>query len=705
VQRKEKGKMTKDGMTRRQFLFASAMACVGVSLAACAKPEVVTVVEEKVVKETVVVEKEVEKKVEVEKIVTPTPVPISREAPMLEDLVKAGQLPPLAERLPVNPLVIKEAWSTIGKYGGTLRVGWTGTDFAAFWIYMYGQSPLQWRQGGVSVGPGLAESWETNDDASEWTMHLREGLKWSDGHPFTADDFIFWWEDMALDTDCPEAIPGWAMSGGEPMQMVKVNDTTLKLQFAAPSPIFDFRWAAFPRSGESECPAPAHYMKQFHPKYSDYKDFETFNQKVWHLDVDRPVMFEWHPVQIEPGQRMVLERNPYCWWIDAEGNQLPYIDRIDIKRVEDAEVLKLQITAGQIDYVRENGLVLRDLTLLKDNEERGKYVTDLRNGGGGGTPAWGINHNQPDPEREQVYKMKEFRRALSHAIDRMRVKRLVFFGLGGPPSTGCVSPNTGNYNRSEAGKAIYRQWRDNAVEYNPDKSKQLLDDIGVVDKNGDGWRQLPSGAELKVIIVNQPAWSECGELMAEDWQAVGLNATNAIIPGAAANTDWINGNGDIRIYGGGAPDGPDILEYAPWIISYGNGGRWAPLYGQWMALEGTPREGINADKPPRERQPAWEEPPVGDPTRRMWELFKQAIVEPDMMKRDQLLFDITQIHIDEGPFFLGMIADVPVVMMRSRRLKNVPRMEEVPFGGWLGHVSCQPGATEYFGHWYLDDEA
>jgi peptide/nickel transport system substrate-binding protein len=694
--------MAKKGISRREFLFTSAMACAGVVIAACAKPEVVTVIEEKVVKETVVVEKEVEKQVEVEKVVTATPVPKAKEAPMLQQLVQEGKLPPLEQRLPTNPLVVKEPWSQIGKYGGTLRVGWTAATFASFYIYMYGQSPLQWREGGHAVGPGLAESWETNANASEWTLHFRKGLRWSDGQPFTVDDILFWWEDMALNTECPEAIPSWAMSGGKPMEAIKVDDHTITFKFVAPVPILDFQLASFPHFGSTQCPVPAHYMRRFHPKYSDYKDFATFNEKVWDLDPERPVMYEWRNVQIDPGQRIVLERNPYCWWVDAEGNQLPYIDRIDIKRVEDAEVLKLQITAGQIDYSRV-GMKLSALPLLKDNEERGKYVTDLRNSGAGGLPAWGININQPDPEKREIYNKKEFRRALSHAIDRLRIKRLVYFGLGGAPSTGTVSPSTGNFHRSEEGKRIFREWRDHAVAYDPKKAKALLDEIGIVDQNGDGWREMPSGAPLKITIYGAADWSEEGEMMKEDWQAIGLDASHAIVPGPAVATDWITGKGDIRVYGGGAPDGPDILEYAPWIVSYGNGGRWAPLYGQWMALEGTAREGVDADKPPRERKPPWDEPSQGDPTRRMWELYKKAIVEPDMVKRDQLLFDIVRIHIDEGPFFLGMIAEVPVVMIRARRLKNVPRMEEVPFGGWGGHVSCQPGATEYFSHSYIDE--
>jgi len=674
----------------------------GVLAASCAPPT------PEVIKETVVVEKEKEVtkvvEVEKEKIVTATPIPEPHEAPMLQELVGAGKLPSVGERLPVNPMVIDLPWAKVGEYGGIMRKVTTSANFGDEQVFMYGRSPIHWTGGGTGTGPGLFESWDASADATEWTFHHRQGLKWSDGEPFTVDDILFWWEDMALDDEHSQALPAWALPGGQPMEMTKVDDFTLQFKFAAPGPITDFELAAFNNFGNTNCPQPKHYMEQFHPDHSDYKDFETFYEmQDWWINVERPVLTGWNPVQLDVGQRMVMERNPYCWYVDKQGNQLPYIDKVDIGYAEDLEVVKLKVISGQVDYLGRPFLALGDLSLMKQNEDQGGYHVEFWDGGAGGQPVWTVNWNQPDPEKAELVGKRQFLLALSHAIDRLQIKKMLFFGLGGPPSTGTVSPNTAQFNRSEEGKAIFAEWRDHAAAYDPGKAKALLDEAGAVDQNGDGWRQLPSGKELKFVIYNnRPEFAEAGEMLKEDWQAVGLDCVHTMVSGQQAGTDWRNGNSDVRIWGGGAPDGPDILGYPQWIVSRTSNGRWAPLYGSWMALEGTSREGVDADKRPRERQPPWEEPPPEDPNYRMWQLYKRAIREPDMAKRDQLLFDIIRIHIDEGPFLIGMIADLPHVVIVGNKLMNVPTHEEIPMGGWFGPwVVAQPGAVVYPEGWYF----
>jgi peptide/nickel transport system substrate-binding protein len=625
---------------------------------------------------------------------------------MLAEKVQAGELPPVDERLPEEPMVIKTAWSTVGKYGGTMRKVTDSPEFGNEQVFMYTHSPLHWIDGGTGTGPGMAKSWDVNADATEWMFYFRKGVKWSDGEPFTVDDILFWWEDMVQDEDCAESYPAWAMVGGEAMLVEKIDDYTIKFTFSAPAPITDFELATFSRFGFTACPQPAHYMKQFHPKYSDYENFETFEEmQNWWINPERPVLSAWMPVKLEVGQRLVLERNPYFWCVDSEGHQLPYIDTVDISYGEDMEVLKLKVINGQVDFLTHPFFPLRDLSLLKQNEEQGAYHVELWDSGAGGAPAWTINWNQPDPEKQEVVRKREFRLALSHAMDRLQIKKMHYFDLGGPPSTGTVSPNTAQFNRSEEGKKIFEEWRDFAVEFDLDKAKALLDEINVVDQTGDGWRDLPSGKELQIVIYNNSdTYAEVAEMLKEQWQAAGLNCVHTMVSGQQIGTDWREGNSDVRIWGGGAPDGPDILGYPAWLVSHGNMGRWAPLYGSWMALEGTPREGVDADKDPRERQPPWEEPPADDPNARMWELYKQAIREPDMQKRDQLVFDIIRIHIDEGPFLIGMIADIPRIVIIGNRLKNAPTAEEIPLGGWLGPwVVAQPGAITYPEQYYLEE--
>ena len=410
-------------------------------------------------------------------------------------------------------------------------------------------------------------------------------------------------------------------------------------------------------------------------------------------------MNAWMPVLLEPGNRMILERNPYYYVVDTAGNQLPYLDKFEVLFSENAEVLKLRLFNGDVNFHAHPHLSLRDLAVLKENEGKGDYRVLLWDNGAGGAPAWGVNWNNPDDGKREIVRTTQYRRALSHAMDRERIRKITFLGLGEEASTGTMSPNSVQFNRSEEGKEMLIAWRDSAVTYDPELAASLLDEIDVTDQDGDGFRDLPDGSPLEVRIdfpAGNTSFIETAELMVEDWKAVGLNAYVNSIPGAQVGVMTTNATYDIRLYGGGAPDGPDVLTYPAWLVSYGSGGRWAPLYGAWMAAEGTPKEGTELDMDPRDRTPPREEIPVDDPMYRMWELYKQAIAEVDVVKRDELTFAIIQIHIDEGPFLLGGIADPPNIVIASNQIHNVPTRDDLPLGGWHGPgVLGMPGAMTY----------
>lgn len=627
------------------------------------------------------------------------------EAPMLAEKVAAGELPPVDERLPADPLVIDLPWAEIGTYGGTLTRTTTDSDLNDTASYMYGHSPIHWTEGGSAVGPGLAKSWEHNEDASVWTFNFREGTKWSDGEPMTVDDFLFWYEDMAKNPAHPTVIPAWALVGGAPMEATKIDDYTLQMTFAGPAPLLEPELAAWVNGGTGGTGGvfdfyPRHYLEQFHPDYSDAADFEEFVEKMdWWNNVDRPVLNAWMPVQIEVGSRMVLERNPYYYAVDRNGNQLPYIDRMEVTFSENAEVLKLRIFNGDVNFHAHPHLSLRDLAVLKDNETNGDYRILLWDNGAGGAPAWGFNWNYPDEEKQEVIRTTQYRRALSHAIDRERIKTVTFLGLGEELSTGTMSPNSGQFNRTERGQELLVEWRESAVAFDPDLAMSLLDEINVTDQDGDGWRDLPSGAALEVALdfpAGNTAFIETAELMTEDWQNVGINAFVNTVPGEQLGVMTRSATYDIRLYGGGAPDGPDLLTYPQWLISYSSTGRWAPLYGAWMSIQGTDKQDTELDKDPRDRSPAWEEPAADDPHTLMWDLYQQAIKEPDLTKRDELVFQILQIHIDQGPFLLGGVADPPNIVIANNSILNVPTRDDIPGGGWLGPgVIGMPGALTY----------
>ncbi len=448
---------------------------------------------------------------------------------MLADMVANGSLPPVEERLPDKPMVIDLPWSTVGTYGGTLHKATTVSDFNDQTQFMYGASPMQWIDGGQNPGPGLVYKWESNEDTTEWTLYFRKGLKWSDGVPFTVDDVIFWWEDVVLNPDHPDVPPSWTLSGGAPMQMEKIDDYTLKLIFAAPMPIADIEISAWAGGGMGTGldSRPKHYLEQFHPDYSDQPNFEEFlAHEDWWTNPDVPVLTAWMPVELDPGRRLVLERNPYYYMVDKEGNQLPYIDRVEVNLVEDLQVLNLKIVNGEVDFLAHPNLQLSDIPLYADNQDRGDYRLELWDNGAGGAPAWGINWNYPDPEKRDLYHNVKFRRALSHAMDRERMRNVSSLGLGGPASTAVDSINSRQYHSSDRGEQFLDQLLNLAVEYDPEQASSLLDEINVVDQDGDGWRDLPSGAplEIRLQLDTGNAFTEFAELMAEDWQNIGLNA-------------------------------------------------------------------------------------------------------------------------------------------------------------------------------------
>ncbi|GIV77283.1 MAG: peptide ABC transporter substrate-binding protein [Litorilinea sp.] len=621
------------------------------------------------------------------------------EAPMLHEKVLAGELPPLSERIPAEPLVI-EPFGEIGQYGGTWHRFDTSTNGDHLAMAMYGYSPVHWLRDGLDKRPGLAKGWDFNEDKTEWTLYFREGTKWSDGEPFTVDDFLFWWEDMVLNPDHPDSPPDYLISGGKVAQVTKVDDYTLKFTFAAPSPLFIDRLAMWPNGmvpASEKLFVPKHYVSQFHPKYnSEYTTFEVMDEKLdWRVNPETPVLNPWMPVQYEPGSRLILERNPYYYAVDTAGNQLPYIDRVDVTYVEDLEVSKLKVIGGEQEFCGRpcKYQPLSELSVFRDAEQTVGLKTVLWDGGSGTGSLVYPNWTHQDPEKREVYRNRNFRLALSHAIDRPQIQKVVYFGTG-EQTTGTMSPKAIEFNRTPEGQELYRQWRDLAVEYNPEKAMALLDEAGVVDQDGDGWRDLPSGKPLNLRIdISATASDEhvlVDQIIKENWEAVGLRTSINPVPGEQLSVMQDNSEIDIR----GAwevGDGPNFLVFPNWVVPIGND-RWAPLYGAWYSTLGTDKEGTELDKDPLERNPPREEPDPDDPVVRLWNLYDQARVEPDDEKREQLVFEIIRTHIEEGPFFIGTVSNIPTIVAYLDFVGNVPTREQLGTGGFTN-----PWIMVYFG--------
>ena len=261
------------------------------------------------------------------------------EAPMLAEMVTAGDLPAVAERLPVEPLVIEPA-EMIGQYGGTWQRAFTGPGDRQNVERMNNDYTLFWDPSATEIVPRLAKAWESNDEATEWTITLREGLKWSDGAPFTADDYLFWYERILQNELLVPSIPWWMRWGGELAQMEKIDDVTFKLTFAEAFPAWPTTLASVTVGGPFQHGrnglgfyAPQHYLEQFHADVIGEEEAnaaaEAEGLEGWHLlflakndahmNMDLPVMAQWKPVTPISSNEYVLERNPYFWAVDTAG--------------------------------------------------------------------------------------------------------------------------------------------------------------------------------------------------------------------------------------------------------------------------------------------------------------------------------------------------------------------------------------------------
>ena len=274
---------------------------------------------------------------------------------MLADLVKAGKLPKVEDRLPENPYVVPHNWVTKGQvrrhhpHDASRRRRTTRSSST-----MYGPSFTRFLNDGLDIGPGLAEKWEVSADQKEFTFHFRKGLKWSDGEPWTTEDVMYWWEDMVLNEQQSDSPPDPTRDGkAEVATITAPDDYTLKLTFKNPAPFTMERittWVKGSMLG-GRWSVPKHYIKQFHPKYNkaiSAKDgawATLHDQKLfWITNPDCPTMTGWRVKSYKSGQTTLWERNPYYYCVSKDGDQLPYLDQVQWLVTTDPQVQKLQIT-------------------------------------------------------------------------------------------------------------------------------------------------------------------------------------------------------------------------------------------------------------------------------------------------------------------------------------------------------------------------
>jgi len=477
-----------------------------------------------------------------EVVTDPTKFPKTfTEAPQLAELVKAGKLPPVAERIGQDPLVIKPLHE-IGRYGGTWRGGFTGpADFWNGFRCCSGPDHLMfWDYTGDKAMPNLARGLEMQDGGRTWLLHLRRGMKWSDGKPFTADDFVFWFEDVYRNKDLVPT-PSAAMAiNGKQGEIQKVDTHTVRFKF--PEPYFmlpDVLAGSTDLAGQMFGYralggfAPAHYLKQFHPKYVGQAELdkkvkdEKFDSWVrmflfkndWALNPELPVLSAWKTVTPINTPTWTLERNPYSVFVDTAGNQLPYIDRVVLTLAENLEVLNLRAIAGEYDF-QQRHIDLGKLPVFIENQARGGYKVYLDPGDYGGDMIIKFNLNyDADPEIAKWFNTADFRRALALGIDRDQINETFWLGTGTPSSV--VPADNNKYN---PGPQYRKMWATLDVT----KANEMLDKIGLSKKDAQGYRLRADGkGRLRIEIMTLGGqfvqYTQISEMIREQWKKIGID--------------------------------------------------------------------------------------------------------------------------------------------------------------------------------------
>jgi peptide/nickel transport system substrate-binding protein len=571
------------------------------------------------------------------------------EAPALADLVKQGKLPPVEQRLPANPLVVQPI-EEIGQYGGTWRGAFTGVaDFHAYGRNVY-EAMLRWpRDPHQSILPGLAEKWEFSPDNTQLTLTLRKGLKWSDGEPFTTDDILFWWNDIALDKNLTPSPPSEWVINDEPMKVEKLSPEQVRLTFAAPNGMalrmLAFHGNQWPLNFERfGFFAPVHYLKQFHPKYnSAITDYKLFNDKADDLSPDRPSMTSWRVTSWQPGDRAIIaSRNPYYWKVDPQGNQLPYIDQLRVELVEDSEALNLKAINGEID-MQFRRIDIAKYSVLQENKQKGDYRVLRWPDANGSQVALFFNQTFDDPELRPIFRDLRFRQALSYAINRKRINDVSFFGLG--KETNAVLIPESPYYVSETGD-LYAQ-------FDAAKAASLLEQAGL-SKNADGVWALPSGAPLELTIETyqtKGAVFDATELVRKDWENLGLKA---VLKSSQRESFWpraLDNQVGIAVWGTDRALEPFVDPI--YLLPYDNRSWFAPKVGDWYSSRG-----------------AKGEKPDGDMAKAL-DLFDQLKGSTDDAKQIDLGKQIVKLNAD-NLWTMGTVGAVPSITVVKNNFRNVP---------------------------------
>ncbi|MEM9578634.1 MAG: ABC transporter substrate-binding protein [Pseudomonadota bacterium] len=609
-----------------------------------------------------------------------TDLPELQESSFWGQEVASGSLPPLSERLPLDPLVVdlEAKGRSLGQEGGTLRTLVSRSKDVRQMV-VYGYARLVGYDQNYEIYPDILRDVEV-EEGRKFTLHLRRGHKWSDGHPFTSADFEYYWKHVALNKELsPSGPPQNLFVDGVLAEMSFPDDHTVIIEWpyanpgflqllAQASPFFIYR--------------PAHYLKQFHADFTDKKTLRRAIKKArvrtWaalHNGLDNmykfdnpelPTLQPWMNASTGKSSRNLFVRNPYYHRIDARGVQLPYIDIVEMTIVGGG-LIAAKANAGEVD-LQARGLDFPDISILKKGEMDGAgYRTLLWANGAANQITIYPNLNFADPMWREVIRDVRFRRALSLGIDRRMINRALYFGLATEGGMTAL-PQSPFHDTAN----LYR-WS----VYYPAKANALLDEMGLTERRADGIRLLPDGRPMEFIIETAGERKEVENALAivtDTWREIGIKLImrpldrdilrNRVYSGLSMAAVWFGwDNGLPQPYTSPEYLAPKHQEFFAW-----------PKWGQYYQTGG--EVGEAPDMPEAAR---------------LMDLSYDWSHTQDSARREQIWREMLSIHADQQ-FGIGILSQAPQPIVVSERLMNVPER-----GKW----AWDPGA--HFGIHRIDE--
>lgn len=597
------------------------------------------------------------------------------EAPELAALVASGGLPAVEDRLPKNPVVI-EPLESIGVYGGAIRTGMIqnrGFQARSAWGP---EGILRFDWDSSTIVPNIAESWDYSDDGRTFTLHLREGMKWSDGAPVTADNFDFWWNKVVLNSTLSASPPSEMRIQGELPTFTKVDDWTVQFTFKATHANLPgllahafgvnlTRWL------------PSHYLQQFHEDTADpaalaqalsgsgfetwdqlINNRSTFNYGMPFQNVEMPTLLPFKLAKPLENNIMVADRNPYYWKVDTEGHQLPYINQVILTNYESGEVRDAAIAAGEMNWVNTD-TTFTNFPLYQENAEAGNYVVRLWKTSRASEHTFMLNHTAKDMGLREIFSDIRFKRALSLAMDRQTIANVVFLGYGVPAQVQMIPGS----------KFRVDEYLTRDTEYDPDTANALLDDMGMA-RDGSGVRMRPDGSPFVMrmdVTVDDPGSEAVAELYQEFFRDIGINMDVRVV--ARDQTRSLIDNNDIEVGIWIADKCSDAMfPHTPvWHVPHlpTDWNQWGVEWAKWYATAGG----------------SGEEPPAD--VKAVQDLFDQMKVTVDEDERIHIGQEIMRLNI-EHLWNIGNVGEVPIPVILGSNFINYP-VEGYTSFDWLGN--------------------